>query len=480
MSDEIEEEKHRLTVQAKTSFGTPPPPFASWFVENGRLHMPRFYGLQRFGRAETDERVEGSSIDITFQGSLTDVQTRASNAVAQKRFGEHDHQGAIVVLPCGMGKTVFAVHLTALVKRKTCVLVHKSVIRAQWKEAIERFCPGTRGGFLQGKRWDVGDDYDVVIGMVMTVAKRDFSVQDMDSFGMVIVDEAHHIAAPVMNLAMRKFRARYICGLTATKERPDGLTPLLHWSMGPEGFQAERGNVEPVRVTIVPYTGGTRDIRNKQGTQMQALMLNQLAQYVPRNQFIASRIVAMRRRGRVIMVLSDRLVQLDVLKTLVVSYGIPEDDVGIFKGGSGMPIGAEQLKRPIVMCSYGMATEGVDKDADTCVMAHPKEGSSNAWTHSATVCYQTITLVVDIADDVFDHLKWKRKRTYDKERYQVQFVSKDAERTNGSIDGGERHSEPLGNGLFESAHGVQCTPHACTSRRFDHKRCFGYGGNDIV
>ncbi len=81
------------------------------------------------------------------------------------------------------------------------------------------FCPGLRVGIIQDKRWDIVE-YDVVIAMVLTLAKRDMDDAVLDDVGTVVCDECHHYAAPVMNLAMRKFRARHIVGLTATKPAP--------------------------------------------------------------------------------------------------------------------------------------------------------------------------------------------------------------------------------------------------------------------
>ena len=57
---ELEEEKKVLTLQARSSYGPSPPPFEAWYIdEEGCFHVPRFYGMERFGVAETDERVDG-------------------------------------------------------------------------------------------------------------------------------------------------------------------------------------------------------------------------------------------------------------------------------------------------------------------------------------------------------------------------------------------------------------------------------------
>ena len=67
--EEFSDELKKLTLQAKVGFGAPPPPLKAYFVENDRLHVPRFYGLERFGEAEVDERSEGDTINIEFSGT---------------------------------------------------------------------------------------------------------------------------------------------------------------------------------------------------------------------------------------------------------------------------------------------------------------------------------------------------------------------------------------------------------------------------
>ena len=63
-------------------------------------------------------------------------------------------------------------HLVWRLGRKACILVHKTVIRDQWEGGLRALRgPGVRVGFLQGDKWQV-DGYDVVIAMVLTLAKR--------------------------------------------------------------------------------------------------------------------------------------------------------------------------------------------------------------------------------------------------------------------------------------------------------------------
>jgi superfamily II DNA or RNA helicase len=428
--EELDEECARLTMQAKTSFGVPPPPFPVWVVQNDTLRVPRFYGMERFGPAETDDRVDGEALPSgEFQGSMTAVQERALQTILPRYLQGHEVEGGCMIsLPCGMGKTVLSVKLITLLGRCACILVHKGVIRDQWKAAFERFAPHLKVGFVQGRTWEV-DGYDVVIAMVMTLAKRQYDPQVFDRVGVVVADEAHHLAAPVLNAAMRSFRARVIVGLSATKDRPDGLTPLLHWVMGPEGFRAERDS-EPVMVSLALFPDACREVLTRDGKPLVAVMINQLAKDVRRNAFIADRIATYRRSGRVIMVLSDRVDQLTLLCTLAIARGVPETDIGFFKGSTPEAARAEQLARPIVLCTFQMANEGVDKkEADTCILATPKGRIVQAVGRVQRPCEgKKPPLVLDVADNVsiFQALRWKRQHTYSKEHYRVQVHPYDA------------------------------------------------------
>lgn len=419
--ERLEDEKRQLTLQARSSFH-PPPPFCAWFIADGLLNVPRFYGLERFGTPESDERVLGEPIALSFCGTLTDVQERAT----RKAFEGHltgEGGGVMISLPCGYGKTVWAVHAIAKLGRKACVFVHKAFLRDQWKAAFEQFCPGVRVGLIQGKTWKV-DDYDVVLAMIMTVAKRCYAPEVMDTFGTVCFDECHHMAAPVMNMATRTFRARHIIGLTATKDRPDGLTPLLHWSIGPEVFRVKR-ETEAVRVSIALFPGGTRDIVQG-GKPIVSIMLNRLAQNEARNTFLADRIAALFRVGRTILVLSDRIAQLKTLYAMILARALPEANVGMFTGATKDADRPEQLARRVVLCSYGMANEGLDKrEADTCVMATPKGRVTQCIGRIQRPCETKLPpLVVDVADDAtfFTQLRWKRQHGYAREHYEIQVL----------------------------------------------------------
>ena len=424
---ELEEEKARLTLQARTSYGAPPPPFSAWKIEDGCFVTPRFYGLHRFGPAQHDRRVMGAPIegDRTFAGTLTEVQERAMEAIFSGPYSASGPGGTIVSLPCGYGKTVQAVAVIARIGVRALVIVHKAVLRDQWKEAFARFTPGLRIGVWPSGKPDFDPTpFDVVLAMVLTLAKCDaMPCTTRDSFGFVCIDEAHHIAAPVMHRAMR-FPAHYVCALTATKDRPDGLTPLLHWTLGAEGFRVER-DCEPVHVTVAIYDGPEREIVSRDGKPMDALILNHLARNTMRNAFIAKRVVAMRQAGRVIIVLSDRNAQLEALEKIL-KESLPPEDIGMFTGKTKDADRPLQLARAVVLTNYPMANEGLDKkELDTCIMATPKSRVVQCIGRIQRPCpTKKPPLVLDVADmNVLKAQRFRRQAHYSKESYTVQVLN---------------------------------------------------------
>ncbi len=423
----VEEDKSKLTLLPKGSFGPAPAPVVAWFQDGEDVHLPRFYGMKRYGPAEEDERTVGAEMGpLPFEGALTPVQMEAERCVMAKNFAPDGEGGCIVCIPCGMGKTVLAVHLlTQRLRRKAFVMVHKKVIRDQWKESLERFCPSIRVAFLDDTL-DSMEDVDVVIGMVLTVAKRTLPPSLARDVGTVCVDECHHMAAPVMSTAMRKFKAHFILGLTATKERPDGLTPLLHWTLGPEGYRVDRKGGESVRVSIALYPPCIAEVRTRDGQPLSSVMTTKLASHAGRNRFLADRVAAMRRAGRVVMVLSDRIAQLKSLHDLLHQRGVPLEELGLFHGSTKEAERTVQLSRPVVLCSYGMANEGLDKkEADTCVMATPKGRVVQCIGRIQRPCPTKMSpLVLDVADDfsIYTQLRWKRQKLYGREKYEVQLL----------------------------------------------------------
>ena len=56
-------------------------------------------------------------------------------------------------------------------------------------------------------------------------------------YGQVIVDECHHLSAFTFEQVMRRVKAKYVVGLTATPERKDGRHPIIYMQCGQIRFK---------------------------------------------------------------------------------------------------------------------------------------------------------------------------------------------------------------------------------------------------
>ena len=238
--------KSDLTVRPLASEGYPQPPSFQVYRIGKSLCVPRFYGVQKFGEPDQDTRPEPSKASIKFVGKLKD-ETCQNEAL--KKALEAGH--GVLSLPCGYGKTTVALALSAKLGYRTMIIVHKEFLAHQWRERIEQFCPGSTIGRIQRDTCDV--QHDFVIAMLQSLTLKEYKFDAFESFGTVIVDEAHHICAQVFSQALFKICPRHLYGLSATPDRKDGLTKVLNWFMGPTFFSVARKDQTQVEVFTIEF-----------------------------------------------------------------------------------------------------------------------------------------------------------------------------------------------------------------------------------
>ncbi len=157
---------------------------------------------------------------------------RAYQDEAIAAWGRRDGRG-VVVLPTGAGKTVLALMAVAQLQARTLVVVPTLELLEQWRTAlIERLgAPADGVGQLGGGKRDLRP---------LTVATYDSASmrgRHLPDFGLLVVDEAHHLPATTYRSIARKVDAPYRLGLSATPERADGRHVDLAHLLGPEVYR---------------------------------------------------------------------------------------------------------------------------------------------------------------------------------------------------------------------------------------------------
>ena len=275
----------------------------------------------------SDNRLAGAPIEVQFHGNLRPLQNEAAKALAAFDDG-------ILCAPTAFGKTAVAARLIAMRKANTLVLVHRRQLMDQWRERLALFLGlnikdiGQIGGGKTSRtaRIDIA---------VMQSLVRKGEVKDLvTEYGQVIVDECHHVSAFTFERVLRKVKAKYVVGLTATPIRKDGHHPIILMQCGPIRFNLsskKQAATSSIRHEVIPrFTEfavppewsdiGIQDIY--------AALINDDR----RNELIVSDVLHAVEDGRVPLVLTERTdhVQLFVDR---LSRRVP--NVFVMKGGMG-------------------------------------------------------------------------------------------------------------------------------------------------
>lgn len=139
----------------------------------------------------------------------------------------HEDKGIkrqLVVLPTGAGKTIIFSQLP-IIRPDTLpmlVLAHRSELLEQAKSKILSSNPQLTIEIEQAER--KAGYADVVVGSVATLGRNNtprIMAYPQDYFKSIIIDEAHHAAAPTYRRIIDYFNTNFLLGVTATPQRSD-------------------------------------------------------------------------------------------------------------------------------------------------------------------------------------------------------------------------------------------------------------------
>src|SRR6267142_3803513 len=173
-----------------------------------------------------DERHDGQPLHATFHGQLRPEQKLAADAMLKHEIG-------VLSATTAFGKTVVAAWLIAQRRINTLVLVHRRQLLDQWVERLATFLdlPAKSIGRIGGGRNKPTGLLDVAV--IQSLVRNGVVDDRVGHYGQVIVDECHHLSAHSFEQVVRRAKARFVAGLSATVTRKDGHHPIIFLQCGP-------------------------------------------------------------------------------------------------------------------------------------------------------------------------------------------------------------------------------------------------------
>jgi superfamily II DNA or RNA helicase len=389
------------------------------------LYVPKHYGISEFGPiAESTRDVPKTDPCYwEFNGTIRETQKEVvdSYLCPEPRDG-------IISLQTGGGKTVCALYIASQIQMPTIVLVHNTFLRDQWIDRIKSFLPKARIGTIQGEVVDV-ENRDIVVAMLQSVCMKEYPPNTFKSFGLVIVDECHHIASEAFSQSLSKLTSKHMLGLSATPERKDKLMYVINWFLGPMLYRSNTADKVDEKVRVEVYDFDPRDdeynaiIYNNQGVMFTTLMINKVAEYKPRNDLIVNLLEDLAQEDRQILVLTDRV---EHTKTLFESLPDKVKEQACIL--SQKVKATERTKfcesKKILIATYAMCKEGFDVSTlNTLVMAtsRPDVDQIVGRIMRTEKTKRTVhPLIIDIVDPAFRRQFGERMRLYRERNYDVQ------------------------------------------------------------
>ncbi len=341
-----------------------------------KLYVPKCYGIEKFGFPLDDKLSYGIDCpNLIFNGKLRDIQQAPVDAYIDNVINKKK-LGGIISVPCGFGKTIMAIYIACYFKKKTLFISHKDFLNEQFINSVKLFVPNAKIGKIKQNTVDV-ENKDIVIATLQSLALRDYDSSIFSDFGLVIIDECHHIASEVFSKAFRKMNIRITLGLSATLNRKDGLRKVFEWYLGKSVYKIKTDNDEcNMIVNLHKYYVHDLDYSYVKlmynGTPNIVSMINNICSYMPRTIFIINLLkeVLNNEPERKILILSERKNQLKDLEQLIKNNDIAS--YGYYIGGMKMSDLDISATKQIILATYQMSSEGLNiPTLNTVILASP-------------------------------------------------------------------------------------------------------------
>lgn len=323
-----------------------------------------------------DKREKGIETEYNFIGKLNKKQENAMNELIT-------HETGVLCATTGFGKTVIGANIISKLKTNTLVIVNRNNLLEQWKERLSYFLDTNKKeiGQCGASKEKLNGKLDVA--SFQALFKKDNIEEIVKNYGLVIVDECHHVAAFSFEKVLKAIRSKYVYGLTATPTRKDGWHKIIYMQCGDIRVRVSnkelKQNKEMEHTVIVKKTN-YKYIPTEERDKIQiSEILSDMCHNVFRNSLIIEDIRKCISEGRIPIVLTERVEHLNILREQLENMNVP---VVIYKGSMGkkktkeiqdiLKEADENNKSRIILATSSSIGEGFDDSRlDTLFLTMP-------------------------------------------------------------------------------------------------------------
>ena len=438
----------------KSNFDTPSWIYLGEDHSEGYLEIPRGCYSELIRKNEKagieytvhDERQYGRPIRVSFNGSLYDYQKDGLQEMMK-------YENGIMQATTAYGKTVVCNAMIAERKVNTLIILEKKDLIPQWKESFEKFLTIDEElpfyetktkkkrrrksviGILHGSTDTTTGIID--IAMVGSICRKDVFHERLNQYGMVIVDECHHVASSTMQNVLKEVKARYVYGVTATPNRADHMQKINYMLLGPLRYRytaKQRAKARGIGHYVYPRFTRTVSPRGvfkdrKNANEGYAILRNNPI----RDQQILSDIRECVTKGRTSVVLSRYTNHITRLYKaakdyadhvyLLVGKNSAKDNEAMIREMKGLP----SDESVILFATGSLIGEGFDfPRLDTLFMATPVSAENIVEQYAGRLHRdyegKEDVIIYDYVDTyipMFDRMYAKRLKTYKKIGYEI-------------------------------------------------------------
>ena len=362
---------------------------------------------------------ENKPVNYNADIKLYDYQENAVKSLIQS-------EGGILQSKAGSGKTRMGIATICRMGKKTLWLTHTNELLNQSYNAAAEFIDKKLLGKITAGNIQIADG--ITFATVQTLSKADLNALRYE-WDMIVTDEIHRACgsatkATMFSKVLNNLAARYKYGLSATLHRADGLIKCTYALVGGVAHTVPDSVVNTMRVEIQKketWVQISRQCLDTDGTLCYAKLINYLAEHTERNLQIVDDIVELSDKKHSIILLSDRVEQLNRIYDMLPDRC--QDNAVVLHGKVKKEHREQALEemrnreKHILLATYQLAKEGLDVPClDRLLLATPVKDYAivvQSVGRIARVCEgKGMPVVYDYVDDIgFLQGMWKKRCT---------------------------------------------------------------------